>query len=219
MPLPEDVKALAEHVLAHRIILQPDAELRGTTVQTASSWPSARRGAGAPAGPRSLILMLTHRGVAAACCHGRGLRGRRRPPLPRAGRVGGRRPVGDGSSGRHGSCAVPTSRNRAGPSSRPSDPRSWRSGCSRFSNPGRITVLAHGRRGAVRIGARWRWTSPVPTPGAVTRTTYRLPTGRRAVLDIGPLTVARQDPFGSVADDATARGRPSGCGSIRWCTR
>jgi uncharacterized protein (DUF58 family) len=31
--------------------------------------------------------------------------------------------------------------------------------------------------------------------GSTTRTTYRLPTGRRAVLDVGPLTVTRQDPF------------------------
>jgi uncharacterized protein (DUF58 family) len=33
-------------------------------------------------------------------------------------------------------------------------------------------------------------------PGSTTRTTYRLPTDRRAAIDIGPLTVTRQDPFG-----------------------
>lgn len=33
-------------------------------------------------------------------------------------------------------------------------------------------------------------------PGGKTRTRYRLPTDRRAVLDIGPLSVVRQDPFG-----------------------
>jgi uncharacterized protein (DUF58 family) len=31
--------------------------------------------------------------------------------------------------------------------------------------------------------------------GSTTRTTYRLPTDRRAAVDVGPLTITRQDPF------------------------
>lgn len=37
---------------------------------------------------------------------------------------------------------------------------------------------------------------PRLAPGASVRATYRLPTERRSVIDIGPLVVARQDPFG-----------------------
>jgi uncharacterized protein (DUF58 family) len=37
---------------------------------------------------------------------------------------------------------------------------------------------------------------PRLAPGAATRTTYRLPTDHRAVIDVGPLVVTRQDPFG-----------------------
>jgi uncharacterized protein (DUF58 family) len=50
----------------------------------------------------------------------------------------------------------------------------------------------------------------VPTvrlrPGAATRTWYRLPTERRGVLDVGPLTVSRQDPLGLVASSRTYGG-------------
>jgi uncharacterized protein (DUF58 family) len=68
-------------------------------------------------------------------------------------------------------------------------------GLLKISNPGRITVsptVAEEQCGSETVAVD----VPRLTPGAVTRTTYRLPTGRRAVLDIGPLTVARQDPFG-----------------------
>lgn len=37
---------------------------------------------------------------------------------------------------------------------------------------------------------------PRLAPGAAKRTTYRLPTDRRGVIDVGPLSVTRQDPFG-----------------------
>lgn len=42
--------------------------------------------------------------------------------------------------------------------------------------------------------------------GASTRTWYRLPTQRRGVLDVGPLTVSRQDPLGLVASSRTYGG-------------
>lgn len=54
--------------------------------------------------------------------------------------------------------------------------------------------------------------TPVAVPtvrlrsGAATRTWYRLPTERRGVLDVGPLTVSRQDPLGLVASSRTYGG-------------
>jgi uncharacterized protein (DUF58 family) len=42
--------------------------------------------------------------------------------------------------------------------------------------------------------------------GASTRTWYRLPTQRRGVLDVGPLTVSRQDPLGLVSSSRTYGG-------------
>jgi len=68
-------------------------------------------------------------------------------------------------------------------------------GLLKITNPGRITVsptLAEEQCGPETVSVD----VPRLAPGAATSTTYRLPTGRRAVLDIGPLTVARQDPFG-----------------------
>lgn len=37
---------------------------------------------------------------------------------------------------------------------------------------------------------------PRLAPGATSHTTYALPTDHRAILEVGPLTIARQDPFG-----------------------
>jgi len=64
-----------------------------------------------------------------------------------------------------------------------------------ISNPGRISVsptVAEERCGPETVAVD----VPRLIPGAVVRKTYRLPTERRAVIDIGPLVVARQDPFG-----------------------
>jgi uncharacterized protein (DUF58 family) len=68
-------------------------------------------------------------------------------------------------------------------------------GLLEISNPGRITVsptVAEEQCGPDTVAVDL----PRLAPGATTRTTYRLPTDRRAVIDVGPLTVARQDPFG-----------------------
>ncbi len=62
-------------------------------------------------------------------------------------------------------------------------------------NPGKIAVsptVAVEQLGPETISVE----IPRLAPGAATRTTYRLPTDRRAVIDVGPLTVTRQDPFG-----------------------
>jgi uncharacterized protein (DUF58 family) len=37
---------------------------------------------------------------------------------------------------------------------------------------------------------------PRLTPGEVTNSTYRLPTARRALISVGPLSITKQDPFG-----------------------
>lgn len=63
------------------------------------------------------------------------------------------------------------------------------------ANPGHLAVsptVAEERCGTTTVGVA----IPRLAPGAVSRSTYRLPTARRAVLDVGPLVVARQDPFG-----------------------
>ncbi|MGH9089959.1 MAG: DUF58 domain-containing protein [Acidimicrobiales bacterium] len=68
-------------------------------------------------------------------------------------------------------------------------------GLLEITNPGRIAVsptVAEEQCGPRTVAVD----VPRLPPGATTRTTYRLPTDRRAVIDIGPLTVARQDPFG-----------------------
>jgi uncharacterized protein (DUF58 family) len=68
-------------------------------------------------------------------------------------------------------------------------------GLLEIANPGQIAVsptVAEERCGPTTVAVA----IPRLLPGATTRTTYRLPTDRRAVVEIGPLTVARQDPFG-----------------------
>jgi uncharacterized protein (DUF58 family) len=68
-------------------------------------------------------------------------------------------------------------------------------GLLEITNPGRIAVsptVAEERCGPRTVAVD----VPRLPPGATTRTTYRLPTDRRTVIDVGPLTVARQDPFG-----------------------
>jgi uncharacterized protein (DUF58 family) len=68
-------------------------------------------------------------------------------------------------------------------------------GMLRIANPGRLSIsstVAEERFGDRTI------TVPLPrlAPGASRQTTYRLPTERRAVVEVGPLTITRSDPFG-----------------------
>src|SRR5665811_438825 len=63
------------------------------------------------------------------------------------------------------------------------------------TNPGRFTsssTMALERFG----GQKLPFEVPRLQAGGTKRTTYRLPTERRAVVDVGPVNVVRQDPFG-----------------------
>lgn len=64
----------------------------------------------------------------------------------------------------------------------------------RVKNQGRLVIssaIAEDTCGDANVGVA----IPRLVPGATTSETYQLPTTRRAVLQIGPLTVVRQDPF------------------------
>ncbi len=55
----------------------------------------------------------------------------------------------------------------------------------------------------------WRWARFLVPPlesGAATRAAYRLPTEERGIFDIGPLEVARSDPFGLATSTFTSVG-------------
>ena len=64
-----------------------------------------------------------------------------------------------------------------------------------------LPLAAYDKVGKTTIGV------PLPrlSPGATRTERYALPTGRRAVLDVGPLIVVRSDPFG-LAKSEQARG-------------
>ena len=155
--VPEDVKALAEL----RTGSSDDPPTRRRT-----PWhdggrdhsPGARRRAGAPNRPRS-EPMLTHRGVAAAAVTVVAYVAAAVLHYPELGvlAAGGLLVM---VSGRHGSCAVPTS-GSSGPSSRPESPgASWRSGCSRSRTPAGSPCRPRSPRSSADR-RRWRWTSPV----------------------------------------------------------
>ena len=195
--IPDDIKALAEPVLAHRILLTPEAQVAGLTTEeivaelTASvPQPAPQRAAGRrpDAHPGGLADAPRRRRIGrhrTAPRPSRALRARRRRRRPRRDR----RDHGPSVAARPGDRAG--GRAPTGPPRRREPRRAPRRQPERAAQPD-VAPARPGRghrrrprRDDIAAGRR-------PAHAA----TYRLPTDRRGLLDIGPLQARRTDPFG-----------------------
>ena len=220
--LPEDLKALVEPVFAHRLLLSPDAQLRGVTAAEVLR-DAVRVGAGAAARPGlTRVTASPHAGSALLAAGAAAARppasGSATPSWPCSARprssrvllaVGVRRVAA--AAARRPAVADPDRVARGEPSADDADRPQHQPAAGR--QPGRARPV---RRPA---------TVPVPLlrlrPGRDTTVDYPVPTERRGVVPVGPLRVARRDPLGLVVAGPRATARPprSGCTRGSTCSR
>ena len=223
--LPEDLKTLVEPVFAHRVLLSPDAQLRGVTAGRGAA-RRGRVGAGAAARPPTRQprdrLRITARGygllaAGASLLLGVGFRfGYPELAAARRGR-GGR-----------GGCARSATRagGRGWRSTGSPTPTGWPA-ASRprmtltVRNTGRLRAASLVAARPVRRPRRCRCRCCGCAPAGTPPSDYPVPTARRGVVPVGPLRVTRRDPLGLVVAGPRATARPprSGCTRGSTCCR
>ena len=195
--VPDDLKALAEPVLAHRLLVTPEAQLQGITRRRRphrGAAGRARPGRQGPVGQRVLTRQgwLVGLGAVALLAAGRDPRARR--ALRPRGRRG--RAARSAAALLVGTARLELEVGRADPP---------RPGARRHRQPRRPHHPQPARHHAppccgcaIRCRAPAAPTCSCRRSGAAERTiaAYRLPTDRRGLVQIGPLEVVVGDPFG-----------------------